>query len=121
MDTRRAWQAIQRGVIMNAFKGGNSYSNYFNINYRDTRDLTGEQFGSWKVVSKNPKKALWLCQCVCGTMIEKSTFILVNLKSSQCVKCHRREMRNRKEARCAFQKENGLMSSDVDNKLDGSR
>lgn len=89
-------------------KSRSEYNDFYNIPYRDNRDLTGELFGELKVLSKHPKKAIWFCECTCGEVVPKATFLLVNLKSSMCGKCHRKEKRERREQRCAFQKDHNI-------------
>ena len=56
-----------------------------------TKDLTGQKFGRWKVLckskNKDTKATLWLCRCECGTEreIRHSSLVSGNSKSCGCL------------------------------------
>lgn len=53
-------------------------------------DLSGKEFGQWKVVSVVPHKnhkVLWKCICKCGNTANISPTSLVRYKSTRCRKC----------------------------------
>ncbi|MCE9562589.1 MAG: hypothetical protein K8U57_11115 [Planctomycetes bacterium] len=54
-------------------------------------DLTGQQFGSWKVLRRddsNPEPmAYWICRCECGRTKSVSGKNLRSGKSQKCVRC----------------------------------
>lgn len=63
---------------------------------RYSRNLTGESFGRWTVVSyagKENQLCHWLCKCECGTQKKLRTSALTSGKSNSCG-CLRKEMNN---------------------------
>jgi hypothetical protein len=53
-------------------------------------DLTGQRFGKWTVIKRNPeirKKAYWLCECTCGVKKEIRSTALRSGNSRGCGKC----------------------------------
>lgn len=63
------------------------------------RELAGETFGRWKVLTRAPNRqqprnryvSYWLCQCECGTEREVSTQNLVQGRTTSCG-CRNREV-----------------------------
>jgi len=55
------------------------------------RDITGQSFGKFRVLSQTNKKAndgayLWTFQCCCGNVIERTIQTIKNLKSCGCIR-----------------------------------
>lgn len=56
------------------------------------KDLTGQKFGRWTVLSKAPSRnraVYWLCQCDCGTIKEVKGASLTSGRSSSCGCLHK--------------------------------
>lgn len=49
-----------------------------------TIDITGKQFGDWKVLGKGTQKGYWRCQCSCGNIKEVEGFSLRSGTSLSC-------------------------------------
>lgn len=49
-----------------------------------TIDITGKQFGEWKVLGKGTQKGYWKCQCSCGNIKEVEGFSLRSGTSLSC-------------------------------------
>lgn len=62
-----------------------------NLGGKNSKDLVGQQFGSWTVLTKLDERqnghVLWLCECKCGTQQKISTCNLTQNVSTQCVSC----------------------------------
>ena len=63
------------------------------------KDLTGEQFGEWRVLSRaleesNTSSTPWLCECSCGTQKVISSYALRTEGSKSCG-CKRNELRTK--------------------------
>ena len=61
---------------------------------RKTFDLTGMQFGNYKVIKRVESKynrARWLCECKCGKRVLHYTCELRSNKVKQCPACHNKE------------------------------
>lgn len=52
-------------------------------------DLTGRQFGAWKVIATSGRASWWLCRCKCGTERAVRGDTLRNGTSTQCFPCRR--------------------------------
>ena len=52
-------------------------------------DLTGRDFGSWKVIGwvRSNTKRNWLCECICGTKRRFKQQQLIGLDSMRCLRC----------------------------------
>ncbi len=66
------------------------------IQERHTRDWVGKKFGKWTVVKRSGSNKrgdrLWECICVCGIITTNATCKLNEKSSSQCKKCHAKEL-----------------------------
>lgn len=66
------------------------------------KDITGERFGKWTVLSRaeNNKegRAVWVCRCDCGTVRKVIGKTLISGKSS-CCGCTRKENASKASSR----------------------
>lgn len=51
-------------------------------------DLTGKEFGDWKVLHKAEKDRYWTCQCKCGAVKDVLDYSLKSGKSKSCGHCN---------------------------------
>ena len=56
---------------------------------REYADLTGQRFGDWTVLTRDPEKSRqirWLCRCACGTERAVFGFSLLNGTATRCTR-----------------------------------
>lgn len=58
---------------------------------RPLQDLTGQSFGAWTVLQRDPEdhpsETYWICQCSCGARASVAKSNLVRGRSTQCKAC----------------------------------
>jgi hypothetical protein len=62
--------------------------------YIDKHDLVGKTFGKWTVV-EYLRKSKYKAVCACGFEAIKQTCEIMNHKSSQCIRCRKKEMKTK--------------------------
>lgn len=57
-------------------------------------DLSGKQFGSYKVISRDPAETMspyWICECICGRQSSVRSDVLRRGISTKCLFCMEKE------------------------------
>ena len=69
---------------------------------RTTEDLTGQEFGKWKVIERDTESrcnAYWVCRCECGIVKAVSGSHLRLGKTTSCRKCSEQKHKGRLSSR----------------------